>query len=47
MMRSKTRRKGYIAMKVNLVKAYDRLLWGFIEDTLDDVGFLPYPSKLL
>ncbi|WJX67493.1 hypothetical protein P8452_51955 [Trifolium repens] len=31
--------KGYMAVKVDLDKAYDRLRWEFILDTLKDIGF--------
>lgn len=33
-MHIKKGRKGWIAIKIDLEKAYDRLRWGFIEDTL-------------
>lgn len=32
-----------MAIKVDLEKAYNRIRWDFIEDTLSDVGF---PSKM-
>lgn len=38
MMRKKNGRKS-MALKIDLLKAYDRLSWSFIEDTLKDVGF--------
>ena len=37
-MRSKIRRTGYMAIKVDLEKACDRLNWNFIQDTLVDMG---------
>ena len=37
-MRRKTRRKGFMAIKVDLEKAYDRLWWDFIHDIRKDVG---------
>ncbi|PNX98271.1 RNA-directed DNA polymerase, partial [Trifolium pratense] len=38
-MRIKKGSKGYMAVKVDLEKAYDRLRWEFVIDTLKDVGF--------
>lgn len=35
-MRGRTR---YFAVKVDLVKAYDRLRWSFIKDVLEEVGW--------
>ena len=43
-MNRKKGKVGWMAIKVNLEKAYDRLNWGFIEDTLKDVGI---PIKML
>lgn len=37
-MRAKKGQKGWLAVKVDLEKAYDRLEWGFIKDTLLEVG---------
>ena len=37
-MKNKKGRKGYMVIKLDLAKAYDRLRWGFIHDTLIDVG---------
>jgi hypothetical protein len=37
-MRIKKGVKGYMAVKVDLEKAYDRLRWEFILDTLKDIG---------
>lgn len=38
-MRTKTGKKGFLAIKVDLEKAYDRLKWNFISETLHLVGF--------
>ncbi|KAA3483626.1 Retrovirus-related Pol polyprotein LINE-1 [Gossypium australe] len=43
-MRTKKRKKSWMAIKVDLEKAYDKIHWDFIEDTLADVGF---PSTLV
>lgn len=43
-MRVKRGRKGAIALKIDLEKAYDWLIWNFIEDTLHDIGI---PSDLV
>ena len=43
-MRSKKDVEGWMAIKVDLEKAYDRLRWDFIEDTLKDAGL---PSKFV
>lgn len=39
-------RKGFMALKIDLEKAYDRLRWSFIQETLVLVGF-PYPLTVL
>lgn len=41
-MRCKNSKVNWMAIKVDLEKAYDRLRWDFIEDTLSNVGF-PQP----
>lgn len=38
-MRKKKGKKGFMAIKIDLEKAYDRLSWQFIEDTLREAGF--------
>lgn len=38
-MRSKKGKKGWMAIKIDLEKAYDRLEWDFIKETLEDIGF--------
>ncbi|XP_019198912.1 PREDICTED: uncharacterized protein LOC109192673 [Ipomoea nil] len=38
-MRGKQGAKGYMAIKLDLEKAYDRLSWDFIQDTLEQAGF--------
>ena len=43
-MNRKKGKVGWMAIKVDLEKEYDRLNWGFIEDTLKDVGI---PIKML
>lgn len=37
-MRRNKGRKGFVAIKVDLEKAYDRLNWGILRDTLREVG---------
>lgn len=43
-MRLKKGKRGWVAVKVDLEKAFDRLRWDFIEDTLNDAGL---PSNLI
>ncbi|XP_074300458.1 uncharacterized protein LOC141631726 [Silene latifolia] len=38
-MRKKTGRIGFMAIKIDLEKVYDRLRWSFIRDTLQDMQF--------
>ncbi|MDV3157560.1 MAG: reverse transcriptase family protein, partial [Candidatus Phytoplasma australasiaticum] len=38
-MKKKTGSKGIMVLKIDLEKAYDRLSWDFIKETLEDVGF--------
>ncbi|XP_034211169.1 uncharacterized protein LOC117624139 [Prunus dulcis] len=42
--RNTKRKKGFIAWKIDLSKAYDRLNWGFIMTVLKEVGF---PENLI
>lgn len=36
---SKKGKKSWMVIKVDLEKAYDRICWDFIEETILDVGF--------
>ncbi|XP_019167626.1 PREDICTED: uncharacterized protein LOC109163328 [Ipomoea nil] len=38
-MRTRRGNLGWLIMKIDLEKAYDRLSWSFIYDTLNDIGF--------
>ena len=46
-MRKKKGQNGYMAIQVDLEKAYDRLDWHFLEDTLLDVRFSKDFTKLI
>ncbi|XP_028778309.1 uncharacterized protein LOC114734823 [Neltuma alba] len=37
-MRTKPGKRGYMAIKVDMEKAYDRLDWGYLQDTLSVIG---------
>ncbi|XP_054776745.1 uncharacterized protein LOC129285164 [Prosopis cineraria] len=43
-MRKRARKKGWMAIKVDLENAFDKLRWDFIKDTLKDVGL---PSRMI
>nr|KYP56436.1 Retrovirus-related Pol polyprotein LINE-1 [Cajanus cajan] len=43
-MRYKSGAKGWMAIKIDLEKAYDRLKWDFVKDTLRDIGL---PAQLV
>ncbi|XP_061365687.1 uncharacterized protein LOC133308973 [Gastrolobium bilobum] len=46
-MRSKRGTKGCMAIKVDLEKAYDRLNWDFLRDTLHDLGLPNHITTLI
>jgi hypothetical protein len=41
---SKSRKHGYVGIKLDIAKAYDRIEWNFLEKTLSSMGF---PHKLI
>ena len=46
-MHRKQSKKGAVAFKLDLEKAYDRVEWSFLEATLQDFGFLDMTIKLI
>lgn len=46
MQRSK-KKKGDVAFKIDLEKAYDNVDWAFLEDCLKDFGFPTLTVKLI
>lgn len=46
-MRNLSGKTGWMAIKVNLEKAYDRLRWDFIRDTLIQANFPPDMVNLI
>lgn len=46
-MRRKTGKRGLMAIKVDLEKAYDRLNWSFIFETLQQTGLPIHLSRLI
>lgn len=37
-MKTKAGKRGWIVVKIDLEKTYDRLKWNFVKDTLQDIG---------
>lgn len=46
-MRKKNDRKGWVMVKVDLEKAYDRIEWVFLEKVLRAVGLEDFLIKLI
>lgn len=40
-------KKDFMAIKMDLEKAYDRLRWDFLEDNLLEIGLSPYFTRLI
>ena len=47
MKTKKERKKSFMAIKVDVKKAYDKLDWDFLEYTLEDMGFKRYLVDLI
>nr|KYP61436.1 Putative ribonuclease H protein At1g65750 family [Cajanus cajan] len=46
-MKYKSGKKGWMAIKIDLEKAYDRLNWDFIRETLSNIGLLQKMIELI
>jgi hypothetical protein len=40
-------KKGYIVVKLDISKVYDRVEWGFLEAVMERMGFAPFRIKLV
>ncbi|XP_055960979.1 uncharacterized protein LOC126672148 [Mercurialis annua] len=46
-MRKKKGKKSFMVIKIDLEKAYDRISWDFLSETLEDIGFPTFMSKVI